>query len=96
MDVGGVKEEAYFNLVNIDQYDCIIGTPFMNAHRVCLDLGKCCVFVEGKGIQALFFDKEQKYINKMKTLQSGQCREPLQEIVPIQKRIITPLPSLTI
>ena len=76
VDVGGVKEEAYFDLVNIDRYDCIIGTPFMNAHGVCLDFGNRCVFVKGKGIQALSFDEEQKYVDKMKTIRSGRHCEP--------------------
>ena len=76
MDVGGVKEKTYFDLVNIDRYDCIIGTPFMNAHGVCLDFGNHCVFMKGEGIQALSFNEEQKYVDKMKTIRSGRHREP--------------------
>ena len=93
VDVGGVKEEAYFDLVNIDQYDCIVSTPFMNAHRVCLDFGNRCVFVKGEGIQALSFDEEQKYVDKMKANRSGRHCEPPRETVPIQKRVIAPSPT---
>ena len=95
VDVGGVKEEAYFDLVNIDRYDCIIGTPFMNAHGVCLDFGNHCVFMKGKGIQALSFNEEQKYVKKMKTIRSGRHREPPRETAPIRKRVVAPSPSLT-
>ena len=37
IDFGGVKDKLYFDLVNINQYDCIIGTSFMNMYSVCLN-----------------------------------------------------------
>jgi hypothetical protein len=94
VDIGGVKEDAYFDLVNIDRYDCIIGTPFMNAHGVCLDFKQRCIIVNGEGIQAFSFDEEQKYVDKKKALRSAkQSRLPPRETAPIQKRIAAHSPS---
>jgi hypothetical protein len=95
VEIGGVKEEAYFDLVNIDRYDCIIGTPFMNAHGVCLDFGNRCILVKGQGIQAFSFDEEQKYVDKKKSLRAGRSRAPPRETAPIRKRIVAPMPSPT-
>ena len=33
VNIDQFKDEVYFDLVNIDRYDCIIGTPFMNKYR---------------------------------------------------------------
>jgi hypothetical protein len=96
VDIGGVKEDAYFDLVNIDRYDCIIGTPFMNAHGVCLDFRQRCILVNGEGIQAFSFDEEQKYVDKKKALRSArQSRTTPRETAPIHRRITARLPSQT-
>jgi hypothetical protein len=31
---------VYFDIVNLDRYDGVIGTPFMNKHGIILDFGK--------------------------------------------------------
>ncbi|KAJ7127216.1 hypothetical protein C8R44DRAFT_595991, partial [Mycena epipterygia] len=40
VNFGGVRGHVYFNQVNLDRYDMIIGTPFMNRHGVSLDFAK--------------------------------------------------------
>ncbi|KAF8209584.1 hypothetical protein K438DRAFT_1467200, partial [Mycena galopus ATCC 62051] len=40
VEFGGVRGHVYFDQVNLDRYDVVIGTPFMNKHRVTLDFGK--------------------------------------------------------
>ncbi|KAJ6521826.1 hypothetical protein DFH09DRAFT_1330935 [Mycena vulgaris] len=40
IDFGGVKGHLYLDQVNLDRYDGIIGTPFMNRHGVILDFGR--------------------------------------------------------
>ncbi|KAJ7664154.1 hypothetical protein B0H17DRAFT_896146, partial [Mycena rosella] len=40
VDFGGIRGHVYFDQVNLDRYDCIIGTPFLNRHGVNLDFGK--------------------------------------------------------
>ncbi|KAJ7657514.1 hypothetical protein B0H17DRAFT_955631 [Mycena rosella] len=39
IDFGGIKGHLYLDQVNLDRYDGIIGTPFMNRHGVVLDFG---------------------------------------------------------
>ncbi|KAJ7780793.1 hypothetical protein DFH07DRAFT_765283 [Mycena maculata] len=40
VNFGGIKGHAYYDLVNLDRYDGIIGTPFMIKHGLILDFGK--------------------------------------------------------
>ncbi|KAK6984030.1 hypothetical protein R3P38DRAFT_3232840 [Favolaschia claudopus] len=40
VDFGGIRGHAYFDIVNLDRYDAVIGTPFMAKHGLCLDFGK--------------------------------------------------------
>lgn len=40
IDFGGIKGHLYLDQVNLDRYDGIIGTPFMNRHGIVLDFGK--------------------------------------------------------
>ncbi|KAL1938571.1 hypothetical protein VTO73DRAFT_11594 [Trametes versicolor] len=37
VEICGVQQNHYFDIVNLDRYDCIIGTPFLNAHGAVLD-----------------------------------------------------------
>ena len=34
------ESKAYFNIVNIDYYDAILGTPFLRKHEVIIKLSK--------------------------------------------------------
>ena len=45
--MGHVTRNTYFDVANIDQYDCIIGLPFLRLHRVCLDFSKDTLRIEG-------------------------------------------------
>ena len=48
--LGHVTRDTYFDVANIDRYDCIIGLPFLRLHRVCLDFGKDTLWIEGHSI----------------------------------------------
>ncbi|KAJ7635994.1 hypothetical protein DFH06DRAFT_1336148 [Mycena polygramma] len=37
---GGIEGHAYFDIVNLDRYDGILGTPFMIKHKLILDFHK--------------------------------------------------------
>ncbi|KAJ7186095.1 hypothetical protein C8R46DRAFT_843082, partial [Mycena filopes] len=37
VNFGGIRGRVYFDLANLDRYDGIIGTPFMNKHGIVLD-----------------------------------------------------------
>ena len=40
LELGTIKDDdVYLDVVNIDRYDMIIGTPFMRKHRLILDFG---------------------------------------------------------
>ncbi|KAJ6481354.1 hypothetical protein DFH09DRAFT_1341254 [Mycena vulgaris] len=39
-DFGGIKGHTYYDIVNLDRYKGIIGTPFMIKHKLVLDFGK--------------------------------------------------------
>jgi hypothetical protein len=89
------RDEVYFDLVNIDRYDCIIGTPFMNKYGVCLDFGTRSIKINGREIPAMTFDEEQTHVDKKKQLRSyKQARPPPRETAPLQRRMVSgPLPS---
>ncbi|KAJ7159117.1 hypothetical protein C8R43DRAFT_882260 [Mycena crocata] len=54
IDFGGIRGHLYLDQVNLNRYDGIIGTPFMNKHRVILDFVKHEIcFPSGKVIPAL-------------------------------------------
>ncbi|KAJ7260685.1 hypothetical protein C8J57DRAFT_1034957, partial [Mycena rebaudengoi] len=40
VNFGGIRGTSYFDQVNLNRYDGIIGTPFMNKHGLILDFGK--------------------------------------------------------
>jgi len=48
--LGHVTRDTYFDVANIDRYDCIIGLPFLRLHRVCLDFGEDTLQIEGHSI----------------------------------------------
>ena len=54
MMVGALRNEpVYLDVVNLDRYDVIIGTPFMHDYGVVLDFEKGAIRVNGTWIPAL-------------------------------------------
>lgn len=47
LTVGTVKKEHYFDVVDIDRYDAILGTVFCREHGVLLDFGRDQIVVRG-------------------------------------------------
>ncbi|OJT01587.1 hypothetical protein TRAPUB_7983 [Trametes pubescens] len=43
VEICGVQQDHYFDIINLDQYDCIIDTPFLNAHGAVLDFQNHCI-----------------------------------------------------
>ena len=95
VNIDQFKDEVYFDLVNIDRYDCIIGTPFMNKYGVSLDFGKRSIKINGREIPAMTFDEEQTQVDKKKQLRGyRQSRPPPRETMPLQHRVVPgPLPA---
>ncbi|KAF8192706.1 hypothetical protein K438DRAFT_1590105 [Mycena galopus ATCC 62051] len=67
VDFGGVRGYVYFDQVNLDRYDVVIGTPFMNKHGVVLDFGAREIrFPRGTSIKALSSLDEASIIDSRK------------------------------
>ena len=41
----GKESEEYFDIVNIDYYDAILGSPFLRKHKVIIDFVNNCLRV---------------------------------------------------
>jgi len=41
----GINEERYFDIINISNYDLILGTPWLYQHRVCIGLNPARVVI---------------------------------------------------
>ena len=50
---GGIDEDVYFNIVNIDRYDAIVGTRFMRKHGIQLDFERGQVLIRGQSAPTL-------------------------------------------
>jgi len=48
--LGNVTCDTYFDVANIDWYDCIIGLLFLRLHQVCLDFGEDTLWIKGHSI----------------------------------------------
>ncbi|SJK99800.1 uncharacterized protein ARMOST_03111 [Armillaria ostoyae] len=59
IDSEGFTGPEYFDVVNIDRYDVIVGTPFMHRNKVILDFDKKCVIVNGKRMRGKVLDGDE-------------------------------------
>jgi hypothetical protein len=65
LDLGPVAEDdAYVDVVNIDRYDMIIGTPFMRKHAFVLDFGHDTFSVRGHLIKPMSSGQEDLMLAK--------------------------------
>ena len=44
----GRESKEYFNIINIDYYDAILGTPFLRKHEVIIDFINNCLRIKDK------------------------------------------------
>ena len=44
----GRKSKEYFDIINIDYYDAILGTPFLNKNKVIIDVMNNCLRLKDK------------------------------------------------
>ena len=40
-----ISEDRYFDIININSYDLILGTPFLHQHQICIGLNPARVVV---------------------------------------------------
>lgn len=69
--IGKLVEDTYFDLVNLDRYDCIIGTPFLNRYGVSLDFKTRTIRVGNSEIKAFSYDEENKFVKNRKPYNTG-------------------------
>ena len=58
LKLGSVDEEYYFDVFNIDRYDCILGIPFIRKFRLLLDLANNSIIIDGKRHIALTTEED--------------------------------------
>ena len=72
--------KEYFDVVNIDYYDAILGTPFLKRFKVAIDFAKDCLTIKDKVIlnQADEYkirertSQKSTSVNALKTKKSGK------------------------
>lgn len=65
VDFCGIKGHVYFDQVNLDRYDCVIGTPFLNRHGGIIDCAKRELrFANGQSLAVLPIPNEVVLIAK--------------------------------
>ncbi|KAF8239476.1 hypothetical protein L208DRAFT_1237013 [Tricholoma matsutake] len=69
-EIGEIKNNHYFDVVNIDRYDAILGTIFMRKHGIVLDFERDEVRVKGKCLNTIIEGP-----NTFK--QAPKCKGPL-------------------
>ena len=65
LELGPVLEhDAYLDVVNIDRYDMIVGTPFMRKHGLVLNFADDTLNINGKVIETLTSSQEDLMLAK--------------------------------
>ncbi|KAF7969150.1 hypothetical protein HWV62_28242 [Athelia sp. TMB] len=86
-----IKAEMYFDLINIDRYDAILGTPFLEKHGVCLDFRNKGVIIDGKVHKTFSIEEELAYLAKRGGVEKANRSRPApRETAPIQVRKAAP------
>ena len=69
VELGPIKvDNVYLDVINIDQYNMIIGTPFMWMHAFVLDFGQNIINIHGHIIHPLSSSQEDLMIEKRQPL----------------------------
>jgi hypothetical protein len=59
-----IEDDSYLDVVNIDRYDMIIGTPFMRKHGLVLDFSQNILRIGGEVIPTLSSGQEDLMLYK--------------------------------
>jgi len=70
LELGPIRENnAYLDVVNIDRYDMIIGTPFMRKHGLVLDFEQNTLSIQGTLLPTMTSGQEDLMLAKKRALQ---------------------------
>ena len=80
IQINGEELKEYFNVVNIDYYNAILGTPFLKKFKVAIDFAKDCLTIKDKIVlnQADEYkirertSQKSTAVNAVKTKKSGE------------------------
>ncbi|KAF7968478.1 hypothetical protein HWV62_30501 [Athelia sp. TMB] len=87
--VFGISEDMYFDIVNIDRYDAILGTPFLRRHGVCIDFKNGGIIVGGQFHKTFSVSEEIAYIAKRgEGREQKKIRSSPRDTAPIRPRIV--------
>ncbi|KAF7977809.1 hypothetical protein HWV62_2729 [Athelia sp. TMB] len=64
VSIVGISEEMYFDIVNIDKYDAILGTPFLQRHGILLDFKRSGVLAKGEFFKSFSLADELAFLAK--------------------------------
>jgi len=78
--IGTVENYHYFDVINIDRYNIIIGTVFMKQHGIMLDFEKDQVRMRGKNLYALH-ESADEYLQV--------CRQAMRHGKTLQNKKVT-------
>jgi hypothetical protein len=68
LELGAIKDDdAYLDVVNIDRYDMIIGTPFMRKHGLILDFASNTLSHKGRPVPTLSAGQEDLMISQKRS-----------------------------
>ena len=69
LELGPITDnDAYLDVVNIDRYDMIIGTPFMRKHKLVLDFDNDTLSIRGTQLPTMTSGQEDLMLAKKRTL----------------------------
>jgi hypothetical protein len=74
-----IEDDVYLDVVNIDRYDMIIGTPFMRKHGFVLDFARDTLSISGRDINTLTTGQEDLMLAKKR---EQRARAPAARIGP--------------
>ena len=69
------SHDTYFDIVNLDRYDCVFGTPFMNEHGIVLDFKRREVVVGGHRIRAFTYEEDTAFRTNRRRARSTERRD---------------------
>ncbi|KAH9939210.1 hypothetical protein B0H21DRAFT_757010 [Amylocystis lapponica] len=61
---GKAVQDVYFDVVNLDRYDAVLGTPFMRRFGVRLDFGSSIIRIDDVSIVALAPEEEERGVGR--------------------------------
>ena len=71
------NQDTYFDIVNLDRYDCVLGTPFMNEHGIVLDFKRREIMVGGQRIRAFTHEEDAAFrASRRRTLSTERKGPP--------------------